>query len=65
MQFEIELFGHYYYRDEMHIPHRITIVGRKGQSGFYYYVEGHLAKAEALKQKENQKLIHVNKITIQ
>ena len=44
MQFEIELYGHYYYRDEMHIPHRITIVGRKEQSGFYYYVEGHLTK---------------------
>ena len=41
MQFEIELFGHYYYRDEMHIPHRITIVGRKGQSGFYWQRRKH------------------------
>lgn len=64
MQFEIELYGHYYYRDEMHIPHRITIVGRKEQSGFYYYVEGHLTKEEALARSENKKLIYVNKITI-
>ncbi|MDD7113040.1 MAG: hypothetical protein PUH88_01005 [Lachnospiraceae bacterium] len=46
------------------IIHRITIVGRKGTSGFYYYVDGHLTKEEAVLQSENKKLIYVNKITL-
>lgn len=63
MQFEIEIFGHYYYRDEAHIPHRITIIERKEKSGFYYYVEGHLTREEALSRKNEKKLIHINRIT--
>lgn len=46
------------------IIHRITIVGRKGTSGFYYYVDGYLTKEEAVLQSENKKLIYVNKITL-
>lgn len=60
---EIELYGHYYYRDENHIPHRITIVDITSTPGFFWYVDGHFTKDEIFEKDLTKQLIHKNRIT--
>ena len=58
----IELYGHYYYRNENHVPRRITIVGEGSTKGFYKYVEGHFTKEEIAAKDPEVFVIHANKI---
>lgn len=60
----IEIYGKYYYRDEYHIPHRITIVASGSTGGFFWYVDGHLSKEEIESKSPQRKLIHQNRITM-
>ena len=61
---EIELYGHYYFRGEDHIPRRITIVEQGPAAGFYWYVDGHVSKEEFTSKNLEKHLIHKNRITL-
>ena len=59
---KIECYGHYYYRDENHVPRRITIIEKGSGVGFYWCVNGHLTKEEIINKKEERFLIHQNRV---
>lgn len=59
---QIEIFGKYYYRDENHVPRRITIVEKGSTEGFYWCVDGHFSREEIAMKKMDRFLIHKNRI---
>ena len=61
--FPIELFGHYYYRENF-VPVRITIVEKGDKPGFYWCVKGHFTESEIREKGLGAFLIHVNRITL-
>ena len=60
---EINIGGHYYFRDHNHALYRITIVGKGDINGFYRYVEGHLTPEEIEAKQPKVCVIHQNRIT--
>lgn len=59
---KIEMNGHYYYRDENHIPKRITIIAEGDHAGFYWCLNGHLSEKEIAEKLKEKFLIHQNKV---
>ena len=62
--FPVNLFGHYYYRENNYLPVRITIVAKGERSGFYLCVKGHWTEAEVRDHLSEAFLIHINRITV-
>ena len=62
--FPVNLFGHYYYRENNYLPVRITIVEKGEIPGFYKCVKGHWTVAEAMDKRSEAFLIHINRITV-
>lgn len=58
----IEICGHYYYRENNYVPVRITVI-EKGKAGFYKCVKGHWTPSELHEKRLEPFLIHVNRIT--
>lgn len=62
--FPVNLFGHYYYRENNYLPVRITIVGKGERPGFYKCVKGHWTEKELPDKLSEAFLIHINRITV-
>ena len=62
--FPVNLFGHYYYRENNYLPVRITIIGKGERPGFYLCVKGHRTEAEVPSLLKEAFLIHINRITV-
>lgn len=62
--FPVNLFGHYYYRENNFMPVRITIVAKGEKPGFYKCVKGHWTESEAQNLLSEAFLIHINRITV-
>ena len=62
--FPVNLFGHYYYRENNYLPVRITIIGKGGRPGFYRCVKGHWSEEQAQSMLNEAFLIHINRITV-
>ena len=62
--FPVNLFGHYYYRENNYLPVRITIVEKGERPGFYRCVKGHCTEAEVQKRLSEAFLIHINRIVV-
>ena len=62
--FPVNLFGHYYYRENNYLPVRITIVAKGGRPGFYRCVKGHWSEEQAQSLLNEAFLIHINRITV-
>ena len=62
--FPVNLFGHYYYRENNYLPVRITIVEKGERPGFYKCIKGHWTEAEDMFKRSEAFLIHINRITV-
>ena len=62
--FPVNLFGHYYYRENNFMPVRITIVAKDPRPGFFQCVKGHWTEAEAKDKLSEAFLIHINRIMV-
>ena len=62
--FPVNLYGHYYYRENNFLPVRITIVEKGERAGFYKCVKGHWTKAELRDKLDEAFWIHINRITV-
>ena len=62
--FPVDLYGHYYYRENNYLPVRITIIAKGERPGFYRCVKGHWTEAEVQYKFSEAFLIHINRITI-
>lgn len=62
--FPVNLFGHYYYRENNYLPVRITIVAKGELPGFYRCVKGHWNEEQVQPLLDEAFLIHINRITV-
>jgi len=62
--FPVNLYGHYYYRENNYLPVRITIIEKSDRPGFYKCVKGHWTEAELESKLPEAFLIHINRITV-
>ena len=62
--FPVNLFGHYYYRENNYLPVRITIVAKGEHPGCYRCAKGHWSEEQAQSLLNEAFLIHINRITV-